>query len=263
MRSTLVYDLPTRIFHWLFAGLFLTSFIIGKTIDDESLLFSYHMLSGILLSGLVLWRVFWGVFGARYARFSSYALNPIELKDYFSGLLTGSKKRWVGHNPASSWAAILMFVLALGLGLTGYLMSTGNKETFEDLHEILANTFIIVVVLHIAGVLLHTIRHQDLIALSMVDGKKQVLASNNGIQKNHSISAVILIILVVFSGFLLNKNFNDQDRTLKIFGTTLQLGENEEGENEKEESEESRHEKNTNIQNQLNNTSNDEDGDDD
>lgn len=142
-------------------------------------------------------------------------------------------------------------------------MSTGNKETFEDLHEILANTFIIVVVLHIAGVLLHTIRHQDLIALSMVDGKKQVLASNNGIQKNHSISAVILIILVVFSGFLLNKNFNDQDRTLKIFGTTLQLGENEEGENEKEESEESRHEKNTNIQNQLNNTSYDEDGDDD
>ena len=62
MRTTLVYDLPTRLFHWLFSGLFLLSFVITKTVDDESLVFSYHMLSGLLLGGLVLWRVFWGVF---------------------------------------------------------------------------------------------------------------------------------------------------------------------------------------------------------
>ena len=53
MRTTFIYDLPTRIFHWLFAGLFLVSFTLAKTVDDESVLFSYHMLSGLLLGDLL------------------------------------------------------------------------------------------------------------------------------------------------------------------------------------------------------------------
>lgn len=39
MKKKAVYDLPTRLFHWLFALLFLIAFIIAKTIDDESSLF--------------------------------------------------------------------------------------------------------------------------------------------------------------------------------------------------------------------------------
>ena len=99
MRSTLIYDLPTRIFHWVFVSLFLTSFVIGKTVDDESVVFSYHMISGLLLGGLVLWRIFWGLFGSKHAQFTGFNLNPLHLKDYFFGILSGSKKRWSGHNP--------------------------------------------------------------------------------------------------------------------------------------------------------------------
>lgn len=235
MRSTLVYDLPTRLFHWLFSSLFLLSFIISKTVDDEALIFSYHMLSGLLLGGLVIWRIFWGLIGTDHARFSGFNLNPIQLKDYFVGVISGSKKRWVGHNPASSWAAITMFALALGLAITGYLMSTGNKETFEDIHELMANTFIIVVILHIAGIILHTIRHRDAIALSMVDGKKVATGQNIAIPSSRRLAAIILLILVIFGGLYLFKNFDSQNRTLSIFGQTLQLGENESGEEEEHE----------------------------
>lgn len=232
MRSTLVYDLPTRLFHWFFSGLFLLSFVIAKTIDDESLIFSYHMLSGLLLSGLVIWRIAWGIIGSEHARFSGYNLNPIHLKDYFLGILSGSKKRWLGHNPASSWAAITMFTLALGLAITGYLMSIGNKESFEDIHEFMANTFIVVVVLHVAGVILHSIRHQDAIALSMIDGKKEVSTSSSGIPSSRRFAAIILLGLVMSGGLFLFKHFDSQNRTLTIFGQTLQLGENEEDDRE-------------------------------
>jgi len=235
MRSTLVYDLPTRLFHWLFSGLFLLSFAIAKITDDESLLFSYHMLSGLMLAILVLWRIGWGLFGSQYAKFSEFRLNPLGLKEYFLGILSGSRKRWIGHNPASSWAAIIMFCLTLGLAVTGYLMTSGYKESFEDIHEFMANTFIIVVILHVSGVILHSIRHQDGIALSMVDGKKEIAElTTMSIRSSRPFAAVLLLALVFSSGLYIFKNFDSQNRTLTALGQTLQLGENESENEEKE-----------------------------
>lgn len=228
MRQNLVYDLPTRVFHWLFAGLFLTAFIIAKTMDDESPWFNFHSLAGLTLGFVVLLRILWGFWGTKHARFSGFALNPIDLVNYFRGILSGEKKRWAGHNPASSWAGITMMILALGLATTGYLMTSGpNKETFEDIHELLANGFIIVVVLHVAGIVLHTIRHQEMIGLSMIDGKKADVALDQTIPSPKSAFGILLIGLVVAFGLNLFKNYDRATGALQFFGTTLQLSENE------------------------------------
>jgi cytochrome b len=228
MEQNLVYDLPTRVFHWLFAGLFLTAFVIAKAVDDDSALFSYHMLAGLMLSFLVVFRILWGIIGTKHARFSGFTLNPFDLISYFKGILSGDKRRWAGHNPASSWAAVLMLVMALGLGLTGYLMTTsGNKETFEDLHEFLANGFIVIVVLHIAGIILHSIRHKEMIGLSMINGKKSDVSFGQTIPSSRSGVGILLIALVVVFANHLFKNYDSQTRNLQLFGSTLQLGENE------------------------------------
>ena len=162
MKKQLIYDLPTRVLHWLFAGLFLSAFCISNIFDDESPIFSYHMLIGLILVFVVVLRLIWGLFGTKYARFSGFSLNPIELLRYFQGILTGSKKRWSGHNPATSWAAIIMILLASGLGITGFLMTSGtNRDSIKDIHELLANGFIIIVIFHIAGIIIHSIRHQE------------------------------------------------------------------------------------------------------
>lgn len=230
MRNQLVYDLPTRLFHWLFAGMFILAFVIGKTIDDESPVFIYHMLIGLTMGFAVILRIAWGFFGTQYAKFFSFPLNPISLFDYFSGLLTKKSKRSLGHNPASSWAALVMMALGIGLGVTGYLMTTGNKETFEDLHEILANTFVVIVIMHIAGIVLHTIKHKELIGLSMVDGKKEAVEGETMIASSRPAVGVIFLLLVGIYSFNLYRNFNPQNATVNFFGTTLQLGENESGE---------------------------------
>ena len=225
MRKTLIYDLPTRLFHWLFAGFFLTSFVIAKTIDDETVLFSYHMISGLLLGGLVLWRLVWGFVGSQHARFADFSLHPMELKNYFAGFIFGSKKKWSGHNPASSWAALVMLVLAASLAVTGYLMTTGSKEAVEDIHELLANAFIVVVGLHVTGVILHTLRHRDWIGLSMLDGKKDLHESSEAITSKRPIAAVVLIALVGGFAFYLNNNFDTTQGTLNLFGSRLEIGE--------------------------------------
>lgn len=60
LKTSRAYDLPLRIFHWLFALLFLTSFSIAKLIDDESIVFVYHMLSGIMMVFIIIMRGRWG-----------------------------------------------------------------------------------------------------------------------------------------------------------------------------------------------------------
>lgn len=226
MRQHLVYDLPTRLFHWLFAGLFLTAFIIAKTIDDESLWFSLHSLAGLTLGFLVLLRLIWGLFGTKHARFSGFALRPTELIQYFKGFLTQDKTRWAGHNPASSWAGLLMMVLGLGLVTTGYLMTSGpDKDLFEDIHELFANGFIIVVILHVAGIVLHTIRHQEMIGFSMIDGKKANVTLDQTISSPKTPMGILMAGLVVVFALYLFNNFNRQTGSLEFFGTTLQLSE--------------------------------------
>lgn len=226
MRNQLVYDLPLRLFHWIFAALFIAAFLIAKTVDDESAAFSYHMLAGLLLGFVISLRVVWGIVGTRHSRFSDFALHPRDLVAYFSGILSGDKRKWSGHNPASSWATLLMFALAFSLGLTGYLMASGLKETFEDVHELLANGFLVVVLMHITGVVLHAIRHRDGIALSMIDGAKEGPAPGEVIANPRSMIAVLFFGLVATFAIYLASNFDGQNRTLNFFGTHLQMGEN-------------------------------------
>lgn len=233
MRKQLIYDLPTRLFHWAFAGLFVLSFFIAKTIDDENPIFSYHMLAGLILGALVLLRLLWGFIGTKYARFSSFALSPKDLVQYMTGILSGSKKRWTGHNPASSWAALIMMGSALALAITGILMTSGYKESFEDIHELFANAFLVTTLLHIAGVFLHGLRHQDGIALSMVHGNKQEVPDQTGINNHQILPAISFIILISAFGAYLAKNYDTQSHQLNFFGKTLSLGEDEkEDENE-------------------------------
>jgi cytochrome b len=213
------------------AGLFLTSFVIAKTIDDDSPYYSFHMLSGMILGLTVALRIIWGFWGSKHSRFSGMSLNPKSLISYFKGILSGDKRRWSGHNPASSWAGILMMFFALGLGVTGYLMVSGsNKEAFEDLHELFANAFVIVAILHVAGIVLHTVRHKEMIGLSMIDGKKADIPSSDEIPSPKSDAGIIFIGLVVAFGLYLFKNFDTQNQRLQVFGTTLQLGETESNE---------------------------------
>jgi cytochrome b len=230
MRNRLFFDIPVRVFHWIFAGLFITAFLIAKTVDDESPAFSYHMLAGILLAGVVTLRILWGLIGGESARFSSFALRPGDLADYLSGIFKGSKRKWEGRNPASSWAALAMMTLALGLAATGIMMTNGSKETFEDLHELLSHAFLVVVLLHVAGVILHGLRHRDGIAFSMVDGRKAGISGGASAARSYPIAALVFILLFLsFAGYLANR-FDSSSGTLRIMGTSFQLGESEEDE---------------------------------
>jgi len=228
MKKIKVYDFPTRIFHWLFAGLFVFAFFIAKVIDDDQPLYAYHKLAGLLVMFLVLLRIVWGLIGSKYAKFSSFRLRPSEVVEYFTSILRTKSKRYIGHNPASSYAALAMFGFAIGLVSTGVLMSKGiSKDFFEEIHELCGNGFVIIAIAHVAGVILHRVKHNDGILFSMLNGQKEAVDGKSEITSSRPFVALIFIGLILTFGLYLNKSYNSKTQKLNIFGTQIKLGDGE------------------------------------
>jgi len=228
VKKISVYDLPVRLFHWLFALLFIAAFAIVKLVDDESPLFSYHMLAGLTIAFLLVLRLIWGIIGTVYARFTSFKLNPVELMQYLKDAVFTKTKSYLGHNPASSYAAVVMFACAIGLAISGILMSTGGEnDTLEEIHELLSNIFLISVIVHVLGVAFHHIKHRDFLWSSMLDGKKGTSSDATGIKSTRPVAFSILVILFVcWIGYLIT-NYDSNTQTLNMMGTELRLGETE------------------------------------
>ena len=229
MNRTLVWDLPIRLFHWLFAAGFVAAAAISLLLGEDSPLFPYHSIVGLTLGLMVVLRVVWGIAGSRWARFGSFVFSPGETAAYMMSTLIGGGKRYIGHNPGSAAAIFLMLALTLGLAVTGIMMARGNEGP-EELHEIMAYAMLGVVVVHIVGVLIHTIRHKENLTLSMIRGTKDADGSQ-GIRSNHPVVATVFIVMVgAWTGALLLKyNPTTQTTSIPLLGISLQIGEAEEG----------------------------------
>lgn len=226
--KTTVYDWPTRIFHWLFAFLFVVAFVIAETVSDESSLFSLHIMAGLTIGFLLILRLVWGLAGTTYARFSSFKLHPLELVQYLKDAVVSKTKKYFGHNPASSYAAVIMFICAAGLAVTGIMMTTGSKSDFyEETHELLANVFLITVIAHVGGLILHHFKHRDSLWSSMLHGKKRGLPEKAGITSSKRFAGMLFLILIVTWMAYLYTNYNPATQTLNLFGQEMAMGEAE------------------------------------
>jgi len=165
----LVWDAPTRVFHWALALSFVGAFV---TADSERLR-DVHVVLGYTVFGLIAFRLIWGVLGTRYARFTSFAFGPRDVVTYLKSLLTLRPQHFLGHNPAGSIAIYALLALGLLTGLTGYAhYNELGGEWLEDLHEGLANAMLAVVFVHIAGVIVSSLLHRENLARAMVTGYK-------------------------------------------------------------------------------------------
>lgn len=224
MSNVLVWDLPVRLFHWMLAAGFVASACLAFLFEDDSAPFPYHAMVGLVLVMMVVLRVAWGFVGTRYARFRSFLFGPAAVAGYMKGVFTGRGQRHVGHNPGSAYAIFAMLLLVLSLGVSGVLLGSGVKG-IKELHELLAFALIGVVVAHVLGVVLHTVRHRENITASMVHGRKQA-DPPDGIASSRPVVAVILVLAVVggMAGLLRSYDANRRTLQLPVLGTQLKIG---------------------------------------
>ena len=227
MPRVLIWDLPTRIFHWLLTIGFFISAAVAVTADEDSPLFSTHMILGIVLAVMVLLRIVWGIVGTRYARFTSFLFSPLALMKYGIGALSGTEPRSIGHNAGSSYAIYAMLGLVLATAVTGLMISNGN-EAAEELHELASYSLMAVVCCHLIGVAWYSLRHKENITLSMVTGRKEASAAD-AIPSSRPITGILFLLLVGFLTVQLFQNYNRTagTTTLPGLGITIPLGESE------------------------------------
>lgn len=106
MLKLRVWDLPTRLFHWVLAACVLALIVTGNVGGSWM---SWHLRLGYTVFALVLFRVMWGLVGGRWSRFSAFVPTPRTLLRY----LRGQHHHTVGHNPLGALSVVgLLLVLA-------------------------------------------------------------------------------------------------------------------------------------------------------
>ncbi|MCX6935753.1 MAG: cytochrome b/b6 domain-containing protein [Verrucomicrobia bacterium] len=225
MSKILVWDIPNRIFHWAFSGSLTAAIAIGFLVEDKQPLFQLHMLLGIVALFLLAVRLVMGVVGSRYSRFSSYPVNPREVIGYMISTVVSKTKLYAGNNPGSAMAALLMFVLVPALFISG--IGYGG-EAVEELHEIFAWALLAVILLHLAGLAWHTIRHRENISLAMLTGRKTG-QMEDAISSAHPLwgGVILLVSALWIAALFAGHNASTSTVRLPGIGVTLQLCENE------------------------------------
>lgn len=176
LNSRKTYGWPSRLLHWMMAALVIGLFALGywmRTLDYYDPWYqrapNLHMSLGVLLIALLAVRIVW--------RFSNP--KPRSLA-----------KSWV-EQTVSSIAHVMMYLVLIGLSVTGYLFATGGGKPinvfdwFEvpplitaktladragEIHEWLAYGIMAIAAVHAIGALKHHFLDRDDTLVRMISG---------------------------------------------------------------------------------------------
>lgn len=171
-----VWDPVVRLFHWTLA----LGCIANLTVLRE--LKSVHRYVGYAILAAVAVRLVWGFVGAQHARFSDFTPTPRRLSGYLLALARGREPRYVGHNPAGALMMLALIGLVSACGVTGWMMGLDafwGLRWVETLHEVLANTILVMAILHVLAALIESWRHRENLVLAMVTGLKRAPRGND------------------------------------------------------------------------------------
>lgn len=204
----LVWDLPVRLFHWLLVISLTASWY---TSDGERGLIDYHLKVGYFILGLILFRILWGLFGTRYAKFSQFLPSKQALVNYLQNFNKDKSYSTVGHNPLGGLMVVFMLTLILSQAISGLFMnddvfttgpyyesvSGSTQKLMSFIHSNVFDVIVVVSVIHITAVMYYLFAKKINLIIPMITGYK--LSKNeddNGISSSKLLLALMVIIIV-------------------------------------------------------------------
>jgi cytochrome b len=134
LTPTRVWDLPTRVFHWVLALTLIGSVVTAK-IGGNAMV--WHVRLGLLVMALLLFRLVWGFVGGRWSRFVAFLYTPRHLMAYLRGDPVPQAHFDVGHSPLGALSvfallALLVAQVATGLVADDEIATTGPLNRFVE-----------------------------------------------------------------------------------------------------------------------------------
>ena len=188
MKRTLrIWDLPTRLFHWLLV-LCIAGAVICVNIGGN--LMQWHAYFGYAALSLVLFRVLWGFIGAVHSRFTTFVPSPQRLIAFLSGKVGSG----LGHNPLGSLSVIALLLVVGIQASTG--LFTDDDIAFQgplakyvpnaivsllsSIHALNSNILFGLIGLHLLAIAYYQWVKREPILMPMIQGDKDVDVERDG-----------------------------------------------------------------------------------
>lgn len=205
-RRVKVWDLPTRLFHWLLVATLIFQYASAEILENA---IQWHFYSGYFCLGLILFRIVWGLVGSYYARFSQFVVPPQHAIAY---LRAKNTKHYLGHNPAGAYSVILLLSLVLTQAVTGLFISDDIfsnapyydvlPKAWEDaanfIHHRGFNIILAAVALHVGAIVYYKIKHKQTLLSAMITGYKAIDSASALSNEEKPISANTNWLLFIF-----------------------------------------------------------------
>ena len=207
-QRTRIWDLPVRIFHWALV-LLVVSQIVTASIGGNAM--EYHVLGGLSILTLVLFRIVWGLLGTHTARFINFVRGPRAVLRYAKSLAASDPQHVQGHNPLGGWSVLAMLASLLVQAVSGLfaddeIMTTGplwkyvSEDTarlFNVIHETNALVLLTLICIHLAAILFYLIRKKENLITPMFTGIKP--GSGTGDRSMRPLDGALraLIVLII------------------------------------------------------------------
>jgi cytochrome b len=207
-----IWDLPIRLFHWLLVVLLLVSWL-----TQWRNWMRLHMLCGLAILTLLLFRVLWGFIGSDTARFSHFLRSPVEAVRHLMRLTRREPDTEAGHNAAGGWSvvallAILFVQVGTGLGANDDAIAEGPiagivgkdwSNWLSHIHHLNFTVIEIAVVLHVLAIVAYRVLKGQNLLLPMVTGKKRLPGATRAVQMMHpglalAVYALSVVVVGVF-----------------------------------------------------------------
>jgi cytochrome b len=208
-RRATIWDLPTRLFHWL-----LVLLIAGAWVTQEEEAYDLHAPIGYAVLALLLFRIGWGFVGSETSRFSTFVKGPGKALQYLRGLRgSAARVQHVGHNPLGGYSVLLMLLALFVQAVTGlflydgdffwgplnHLVSEETADLLEEVHEINFNLLLVLILFHLLAIIYYRFgRGQDLLR-PMVGGKAEL---PDGVSPPRIASGWLALVLLLGSAAL-------------------------------------------------------------
>lgn len=206
LEKVRVWDLPTRLFHWLLAAAVIGSVVSAK-IGGNAMV--WHFRFGYLVLLLLSFRILWGLVGGRWSRFASFIYAPGTVLRYLRGDHRPGDHFEVGHSPLGAFSVFALITLLLVQVGTG-LISDDEIATTGPLNRYVASATGIaatgwhkgygqwillgLVALHVVAIVVYKLRGKNLLT-PMVTGDKPLPADVPAAQDNLASRALAAVVL--------------------------------------------------------------------
>ncbi|HRY14516.1 MAG: cytochrome b/b6 domain-containing protein [Candidatus Competibacteraceae bacterium] len=184
LQTIMVWDLPTRLFHWILVALMIAQWWTA----EQSSTMDYHVWGGYAVLTLVLFRLIWGFIGSETVLFSNFVRGPGAALIYAKDLIRGETPHYLGHNPMGGWSIVALLTLLLIQAATGLFanddimvegplyvwVSKDTSDWLTRIHHWNFNLLLAMIAIHLSAVFFYLLVKRENLIHPMLSGRKHL-----------------------------------------------------------------------------------------